>query len=94
MTAIPTAAGTIGAVDDDRRTETAEFALGTTLIGNDGFAYVYVQANGAIAADQIDVSVNSAFQASDGLGTYQNSAAFADNEFGFVKSGVGVHTIG
>ena len=71
----------------ERRTTDAELALGTTITTSDGYAHVYVQANGAIAASQTDVTVNlSTFQASDGSGTYVNTAAFADNEYGWVRS--------
>ncbi len=73
--------------DLDGRTTTAEFDLGTTAIGNDGYGYVYVQANGAIAASQTDVTVNaSTFQASDGSGTYVNTTAFVDNEYGWCRT--------
>ena len=44
----------------------------------------YVQANGAIAASQSDITVSTAGQASDGLGTWSNTVAFADNEYGWV----------
>ena len=74
-------------IDFTRVTADEEFALGTTAVGSDHYAYVYVQANGAIAASQTDVTVNtSTFQASDGAGTYVNTTAFADNEHGWVRS--------
>lgn len=77
-------------VNFDERTADAKFALGTTTQGSDGYDYVYVQANGAIAASQTDITVSGAFQASDGgAGTYVSSAvAFADNEYGWVRSPV------
>lgn len=78
--------GTVG-VDEARRTTDAEFALMTTVMGSDGYGYVYVQADGAIAASQSDVTVTVATgQASDGLGTYVNTTAFADNEYGWVRT--------
>lgn len=71
-----------GAVSTD-----PDFALMTTAEGSDGYAYVYVQANGAIAASQTDISVTTAGQASDGSGTYVGPAvAFADNQYGWVRS--------
>ena len=74
-------------IDFDRVTADEEFALGTTVVGSDHYAYVYVQANGAIAASQTDVSLNtSTFQASDGAGTYVNTTAFADNEHGWLRA--------
>lgn len=85
MAVVANTGGVIGAGDEGRRTTDQEFALGTTIIGDDGYAWVYVQANGAIAASQTDVSVNSSFQASDGLGAYVNTTAFADNEYGWVR---------
>lgn len=75
-------------IDFDKRDTTPEFAIGTQirLVGTaDQELAVYVQANGAIAASQTDIAVTAAGQASDGLGSYENSAvAFADNEYGWV----------
>ena len=71
-------------VDVDARSSTIEFALGTTAWGTNGDQFCYVQANGAIVASQTDVSVTNAGQASDGLGTWENTTAFADNEYGWV----------
>lgn len=75
--------------DFDKRTadDSPEFDVGTTVIGSDGYMYVYVHANGAIAASQTDVTVNaSTFEASDGSGAYVNTTAFADNEYGWCRS--------
>lgn len=99
MVNIATAEGRIGAVDPDIRqlvdsdggTEGKpfpDFALNTQQIGVDGFMYRFVQANGAIAASQVDVAVDAAGQASDGAGVYVNTIAFADNEYGWVRSPV------
>lgn len=86
MTAVATSSGTIGGVDLDRVTIDQEFDLGTTLIGADGFPYVYVQAGGGIAASQSDIAVSAAFAATDGLGAYINgTVAWLINEFGWVK---------
>lgn len=74
--------------DPDRRTTDPDHSLGTTVIGSDGYPYVYVQAGGAIAASQTDVAVNGSFSATDGTGTYVNTIAFASGEYGFVKSPV------
>lgn len=72
-------------VDVDKRDTTPEFQIGTTCWGANGDQYMYVQANGAIAASQTDITVSAAGQASDGLGSWENSAtAFADNEYGWV----------
>ena len=76
-------------VDIDARDTTPIFPLGTgTFMVNDAGAPLkarYVQANGAIAASQSDITVSVAGQASDGAGTWSNSAvAFADNEYGWV----------
>lgn len=75
-------------VDIDARDTTPQFALGTGAFGvNDAGAPLimrYVQANGSIAASQTDITVSVAGQASDGSGTWDNSVAFADNEYGWV----------
>lgn len=85
--------GVIGSVNLDRTTVDPEFALGTTVIGEDGNPYVYVQANGAIAASQTDIAVDANFQASDGLGAYVNgTVAWVDNEYGWVKDGTRLAT--
>ena len=75
-------------VDFDARDATPVFAIGTMiqLAGGGGPEKAcYVQANGTIAASQSDITVDASGQASDGLGTWENSAtAFADNEYGWV----------
>ena len=74
--------------DVDARDTTPVFTIGTMiwLAGGQGPEKAcYVQANGAIAASQTDILVSTAGQASDGTGTWENSAtAFADNEYGWV----------
>lgn len=80
-------AGPVGA-DFAERTTDARFTLMTSVIGSDGYRYYYVQANGAIAASQTDVSVTTAGQASDGSGSFANTTAFADNEYGWVYNDV------
>lgn len=93
MPGVSTSSGVIGGVDLDRQTTDPEFALGTTLIGDDGFPYVYVQASGSIAGAQTDIAVDAAYQASDGLGAYINGAdAWADNAYGWVKDATRVAT--
>lgn len=72
------------AANFDERTTDAKYALMTSAIGNDGYRYYYCQANGAIAASQTDVSLTTAGQASDGSGSFANTTAFADNEYGWV----------
>ncbi len=75
-------------LDFDARDTNPVYPIGTQVrLGGtaDQELAVYVQANGAIAASQTDIAVTSAGQASDGLGSYENSAvAFADNEYGWV----------
>ena len=77
-------------VDLDDRPTTPAFTLGTVVNGYDKstgapLKMIYVQANGAIAASQTDITVSAVSQASDGAGTFANSAvAFADNEYGWV----------
>lgn len=85
MAVVANTGGVLGAGDEARRTTDPEFALGTTILGDDGYLWLYVQANGAIAASQTDVAVDSSFQASDGLGAYVNTTAFVDNEYGWVR---------
>ena len=99
MTGVASPEGRIGALDPDSRVlinsdggvdgrPAPDFALNTQVKGVDGFMYRYVQANGAIPASQTDIAVDAAGQASDGLGTYVNTTAFADNEFGWVRNPV------
>ena len=73
-------------VDFDARDTTPVFPVGTLIHTNTLDEACYVQANGAIAASQTDITVSAAGQASDGLGSWENSAvAFADNEYGWVR---------
>lgn len=99
MVNLATAEGRIGAIDPDIRqlvdsdggTEGKphpDFALNTQQIGSDGFMYRFVQAAGAILASQVDIGVDAAGQAVDGTGVYVNTIAFADNEYGWVRSPV------
>lgn len=72
----------VTAVDDS-----ATHEVPTSVIGSDGYLYTYVQANGAIAASQTDISVTAAGQASDGGGTYVGPAtAIADNQYFWARS--------
>ncbi len=75
-------------VDFDARDTTPVHPIGTMVFlagGGGPEKACYVQASGAIAASQTDITVSTAGQASDGLGTWENSAtAFADNEYGWV----------
>lgn len=79
--------GLIGA-NFGRRTTEQEYDLMTKVTGNDGFDYYYCQANGAIAANQVDVALTTAGQASDGSGSLACTTAFADNEYGWVYQDV------
>lgn len=75
--------GKVGA-DLEKRSTTPEFKLGTTVLASDNRGYVYVQANGAIAA-AATAAVDSSFQATSGAGGYTADTAFADNEYGFIR---------
>jgi hypothetical protein len=99
MTGIASPEGRIGALnDDDRRLLDADggvdgfispnFELNTQVKGVDGFMYRYVQAGAAIPASNADGSVDAAGQLTDGAGTYVNTAAFLDNEYGWVRNAV------
>lgn len=91
--AIPVLVSPIGAAADYLSTE-ADFTVGERAKGKDGSEFVYVQANGAISAndvviidedwqaDQIDTT-NSAGALGDKVGVAR--AAFADNEYGWVQ---------
>ena len=70
-------------VDFDARPTTPGFTVGEMCWTNVGKA-IYVQANGAIAATQVDITVATTGQASDGAGTWSNTVAFVDNEYGWV----------
>lgn len=83
---VPVSSGIIGALDPDRRTTTPDFKECTTAIGNNGMVWVYVKANGTIAASQTDVAVTTAGLATDGSGAYVNTTAFALNEYGWVRA--------
>lgn len=66
------------AVIDPTNTNTPQrFALGTSVLGTDGGTYQYVQAGGAIAASQSDISVSGSFIATDGAGTATGPATAA-----------------
>jgi len=75
-------------VDFDRRTTDQEFAIGSMVGCNLADMAIYVQAGGAIAASQTDVAVAATGQATDGLGTWECSTAFVDNEWGWVRKNV------
>ncbi len=88
--ATPRAVTAILGVDFDARDTTPQFPIGTLChyidtAGPSGGKAMYVQANGGIAASQSDILVSTAGQASDGTGTWSNTAtAFVDNEYGWV----------
>ncbi len=75
-------------VDFDARTTVAKYAVGTTGLCNLSDMCMYVQAGGAIAANQTDIAVTAVGQATDGSGTWENSILFADNEFGWVRKNI------
>jgi predicted ATP-grasp superfamily ATP-dependent carboligase len=70
-------------IDFNARHTVPQFTLMQPCHANVGRA-LYVQANGSIAASQSDITVATTGQASDGLGTWSNTVAFADNEYGWV----------
>ena len=70
-------------VDFDARDTVPQFTLMQPVLCNVGRA-LYVQANNSIAASQTDITVATTGQASDGSGTWSNTTAFADNEYGWV----------
>ena len=73
----------IGA-NTDRRTTTAEFAVGTPLLARDNRTYVYVgPAENAIAA-AATCTVTGAFAVNDTAGDYTADTAFAAGDYGWV----------
>jgi len=91
--AVPELVSPIGA-NPSRLTTSAEYSLGTRASGKDGSEFVYVQADGAVAATDV-VVISEAWQA-DSIDTTNSAAAlgdkvgvaraaFADNEYGWVQ---------
>jgi hypothetical protein len=79
------ALGMLG-VDFDERTTTPTHTVGTVVWCNLGDFAMYVQDSGSgIAASQTDIAVDAAGDASDGSGTWENSVAFAADEYGWVR---------
>ena len=73
----------IGA-NTDRRTTTAEFAVGTPLLARDNRTYVYVgPAANAIAA-AATCTVTGAFAVNATAGNYTADTAFAAGDYGWV----------
>jgi len=68
----------------EKRTTAPEHALGTTVLADSNKGYVYVQANGAIAAAAA-AAVDASFNATSGAGNYTADTAFAANEYGFIR---------
>ena len=68
----------------DRRTTTAEFAVGTPVLARDNKTYVYVgPAANAITAGAT-CTVTGAFAVNNTAGTYTADKAFAAGEYGWV----------
>lgn len=79
-------AGTIGA-NFERRTTSAEFALGTMALDQKGFHHVYVLASEAVTGT---CTVNtSTFALTDTGGNYTADTAFASGEYGWVRRTTG-----
>jgi len=73
-------------IDFDARDTTPQFAVGMQVLLNALDRAAYVQAGGAIAGSQTDILVSAAGSATDGTGTWENSAvAFNTNEYGWVR---------
>lgn len=80
-------------VNFTNRDATAQFALGTKVTGPDGQVFTYVQANGAILVSNF-LGIDEDFQAAkltkamadDGWTIGVATAAFADDEYGFVAT--------
>lgn len=73
----------LAGVNFNRRTTSAEYDLGTTARGTNNTAWVYVQANGAVATGTC--TVDSSFQLTDAAGNHTADTAFADNDYGWVR---------
>ena len=61
-------------------------ALGTTVLGNDGRKYVYVQADEALGTPGTEVIIAADFGVSAGDGDFDTVAAMASGEKGWVKA--------
>ena len=75
--------GPLGA-NFDRRTTTAEHALGETVVGNDDTIWIYVQASGSVATGTCTVNT-STFLVTDAAGNHTADVAFAASEYGWVR---------
>jgi len=68
----------------DRRTTDPEFALGTTVAGNDSHSYTYGKASEAVATGTCTLNA-STFAITDLAGNHTAVTAFAINEYGWVR---------
>ena len=75
--------GEIGA-NFNRRTTTAEFALGQTARGTNNTVWIYVLANAAVGTGTCTVNA-STFVVTDAAGTYTADTAFAAGQYGWVR---------
>jgi len=67
----------------NRRTSNKEFVLGTSQLDDQNRNWVYVQASEAVAIGTCTVSAT--FVLTDLAGNYTADAAFAINEYGWVR---------
>ncbi len=74
----------IAGANFNRRTTTKEYELGTTARGSANTAWIYCQADGAVATGTATVNA-STFQLTDTAGNHTADTAFADNEYGWVR---------
>jgi hypothetical protein len=79
-----TAGALIGA-NVDRRTESAEFKLGTAFIGADQQVWTYCQASGSAVATGARTLNASTFLLTSAAGSHTADTAFAQNEYGWVR---------
>lgn len=73
----------IAGANFDRRTTDIELKLGTVALGNDGTAYTYCRASGAVATGVRTLS--TAFSLTTAAGSHTADTAFADGEYGWVR---------
>jgi hypothetical protein len=70
-----------GVTFSDRKT-TADFGLGTPVLGNLNDNWVYVLASGTVATGTC--TVDGSFNVTDTAGNYTAATAFASGEYGWV----------
>ena len=71
-------------VNFDRRTTSAEHALGETVIGNDDTIWLYGQATETVATGTCTINT-STWAITDAAGNHTADVAFVANEYGWVR---------